>query len=223
MHVIVIGATGRTGAALTLELIQNPKIQRIDVLVRKALGIQHSKLNEHIVDFSQISAWDYSFIDKADIAFCTLGTTIKKAGSKERFFEIDYQYVLDFATLCKQKQVKCFSLVSSKGANSKSNFLYFRTKGELERSILALGFDKTVILRPGSLIRPKSQRLGEKVIVSVLKVFNTLNLFTKAKPVKVEQVAICLIQESMTLNKGLSIVENIQIHNNTIKQGCKGN
>lgn len=44
---------------------------------------------------------------------------------------------------------KVYVLISSTGANKASNIAYSRMKGEIEEDIKALGFDKTVILRPG--------------------------------------------------------------------------
>jgi len=40
-------------------------------------------------------------------------------------------------------------LISSQGANRTSNIPYSRMKGEIEDDVKALGFERTVILRPG--------------------------------------------------------------------------
>lgn len=44
---------------------------------------------------------------------------------------------------------KVYVLVSSTGANTASNIPYSRMKGEIEEEVKALGFERTVILRPG--------------------------------------------------------------------------
>lgn len=59
--------------------------------------------------------------------------------------------------------VKHFSLVSSKGANADSWFLYMKTKGESELSCKNLDFDRLSIFRPGMLQRGDESRLVERV------------------------------------------------------------
>jgi uncharacterized protein YbjT (DUF2867 family) len=44
---------------------------------------------------------------------------------------------------------KVYVLISSSGADVKSNFAYTRMKGEIEEGVKSLGFERTVILRPG--------------------------------------------------------------------------
>ncbi|MHC5202012.1 NAD(P)H-binding protein [Myroides sp. LJL119] len=211
MNAIVIGASGAVGKEITKELIKNPNIKQIDVFVRSKMDLQNDKLRVHVVDFAEILSWGPSMIPNCDIAFCALGTTIKQAGSRAKFKEIDYTYVVNFATICKAKGVNCFALVSSKGINSNSPFFYFQIKAAVEKAILDLDFNKTVLIRPGSLIRPKSDRISERVVVAIMGMVNKLGLFLKAKPVGVDLVAKALVNEAIGLNLGISIIENDQI------------
>lgn len=52
----------------------------------------------------------------------------------------------------KEVGTKAYVLVSSAGANPKSISGYAKMKGELEDVVLALGFEKTVIQRPGLIV-----------------------------------------------------------------------
>ncbi len=45
--------------------------------------------------------------------------------------KVDFDYVVKFARLAKEQNIDNFHLVSSAGANSKSWFLYMKTKGEV--------------------------------------------------------------------------------------------
>jgi len=47
---------------------------------------------------------------------------------------VDYGYATTFARLCKENGVKHIHSVSSTGANSKSWFLYLKTKGEVSKN-----------------------------------------------------------------------------------------
>lgn len=51
--------------------------------------------------------------------------------------------------------MKVYVLISSAGANKDAYFPYTKMKGELEAAVAQLGFEKTVILRPGLLIGPR--------------------------------------------------------------------
>ena len=69
------------------------------------------------------------------MAFCSLGTTIKKAGSKEQFYKVDVLYPEDIAKRCHKSGAKVFSLVSSTGANKRSFLNYPKCKGIVEEKL----------------------------------------------------------------------------------------
>ena len=67
-------------------------------------------------------------------------------------------------------------LVSASGANAASRLFYQRMKGELEQALIALNFPHLIIFRPPLLIRPNSDRLGEKVAKRILYGLNRIGL-----------------------------------------------
>lgn len=192
MIAIVIGATGATGKFLVQELINDSNYHEIVILVRRKTNISHSKVNEIIVDFDQLEKYSEYII--GDVAFSCLGTTLKDAGSKEKQRIIDYDYQLKFAEIASQNQVNSFVLVSSMNADSNSNFFYPKIKGELEVAIKKLNFEQLIIFQPGFLLRPNSDRSGEVLGVKVIGFFNSIGLFKKYKPLKVEDLAKSLIR-----------------------------
>jgi len=94
----------------------------------------------------------------ADVAVCALGTTRARAGSAAAFRAVDHDAVLAFARAAKAAGVRHFILVSSVGANPKARFLYPRTKGEVERALAGMGFQRLDILQPGLLIGARAER-----------------------------------------------------------------
>ena len=62
-------------------------------------------------------------------AFCCLGTTRAKSGA-DGFVRVDKDYVFESAKILKEAGCPHFSLVTSKGSNAKSSFLYLKTKGK---------------------------------------------------------------------------------------------
>ena len=64
----------------------------------------------------------------ADVAFCCLGTTRGKAG-KDGFVKVDFDYVVNSAKIIKESGgCNQFHLLTSKGSDPSSYFLYPATK-----------------------------------------------------------------------------------------------
>lgn len=191
MKAIVLGATGAVGLDLVEMLLKDDTFSEVEVFVRRAMPIENGKLITRIVDFKKPSEWQDMV--KGDVVFSCMGTTLKAAGSKERQYEIDYTYQLEFAQAAHSNGVAAYILVSSAMANANSKLFYTRMKGELEEAIHQLHFQKEVIMRPPSLIRKNTTKTDEKVTVAVLKVLNTLGLFKKQRPMPTEVVAKAMI------------------------------
>jgi uncharacterized protein YbjT (DUF2867 family) len=86
---------------------------------------------------------------RPDAAICAIGTTIKKAESKESFRSVDHDLPLSFARLLAHEAgTQKFALVSAIGASVGSSFFYARVKRELERDVREIGFRSLTILRP---------------------------------------------------------------------------
>ena len=93
----------------------------------------------------------------ADHAICTLGTTIKAAGSRAAFKAVDKTAVLAFAEASRQAGVSHFLIVTAVGADPKSSVFYSRVKGEAEAGLAAMGFRRLDILRPGLLLGERTE------------------------------------------------------------------
>ena len=131
-----------------------------------------------------------------DELYCCLGTTIKKAGSKENFRKVDYDMPLQMAKAAFKNGIKSYLLVSSVGANAESSNFYLRTKGEVEHAVKEVGFEKLIILQPSFLLGKRNEfRLGEKIGKIIFRFFE-LFLFGKLKKyqaVQAENVAKTMI------------------------------
>lgn len=204
MKAIVIGATGATGEALVNTLLCDERYSQVTVLVRRNHFKPHAKLLERVVNFEKPNAYDAPY--PADVAFSCLGTTLRAAGSKAAQWKVDVDYQLEFARHMKQKGVPCFVLLSALNADAHSSFFYSKMKGSLEDAVKALAFDKLAILRPGSLIRPMSDRLGEKIGVNVLAFLNRLGMFRAYKPLHTNTVADAMKESAFTIPKGTTVL-----------------
>ena len=201
---LVIGGTGLVGKALVMDLLDDPHIERVGVFVRRSMNMQHPKLDEHLIDFDHPESW--SDLVRGDVLFSALGTTLKKAGSKQKQYTIDYTYQYSFARAAAQQGVAQYILVSSSGANEKSMIFYSRMKGELERDIKKLPFSSTVILQPSLLIGPREEeRAGEKAGYKVLKFLNAAGLFKKYRPIEGYQVAPAMKLAALDPRPGIRV------------------
>ncbi len=193
MHVVIIGATGLIGSALTQRMLSKSEVKQVTVIVRKK-KIQTSKKMHQIVlsEFSVHSIEQLSV--KADAYCCSLGTTIKKAKTKENFKEIDLDYVLAFARLAQREKAKVFFVVSSLGASKKSCFFYSRVKGQMEEALQTLSLNSLYILRPSILIgKRQEKRFSEYIAINIYR------FLKKGLPKRVLQVLGSEVQDIIDL------------------------
>lgn len=205
MKALVIGATGATGKELVNLLFESSDYSEVSIFVRRSTGKSHSKLTEHVVDFSEVNS--FRELITGDVLFSCIGTTLKDAGSKEKQWKIDYDIPAEFASAAKQNNVNSLVLVSSYGASAKSNVYYSMMKGKLEDYLQELHFPQYIIFRPGPLIRENTDRLGEKISVKVIKFFNALGLFKNLKPITTAYLAQKLVKAPKALPSGNTTLE----------------
>jgi len=187
----VIGATGLVGKQLLKQLLENDNFEKVRIFVRRDAGISHPKLEQQVVDFSNEETWVKNLT--GDVLFSALGTTLKQAGSKEKQYEVDYTFNLRFAQKAKTNGIENYVLVSSVGANPKSNIFYPRIKGKLDEAVTKLGFKNLAVLRPSSLTGDREEtRWMEKMSIPIVR-FVTRFILRKYRPISGETVAQAMI------------------------------
>ena len=203
---LVAGASGLVGSALVKILLESSQYDQVHILVREQLNWVHPKLVQHVIDFEQLA--DLNFDTKTDDAFCTLGTTISKAGSKSSFFRVDHDYVISFAQKAHTLGAAGFFVVSSMGANPTSAIFYNSVKGKMEQDLKKIGFSRLGIFRPSLLLGPRMEkRAGEKFAGWVMKTLSFL-IPPRFKAIHVDQVAKKMIETALQDGKGILILES---------------
>jgi len=206
MKVVVIGGSGATGRELILQLLEDKRVELVTVLVRRSFFSKDPKLVEVVVDFDKLEEYRQYII--GDVAFSTLGTTLKAAGSKEAQWVVDYDYQLKYAALCKLNLINTFVLLSSAQADAKSRFYYTKMKGLLEEAVKALNFPKLIIVRPGPIDRPNTDRTAEKVAIKVLGFFNKYGLFKSYRPISTMLLAKVIMNSAFEDKEGILDIYN---------------
>ncbi len=201
---ILFGGSGLVGGFCLDLLLESPIYTKVISFGRKRLNKEHEKLEQLVIDFDELSKKEN--LIKGNDLFCALGTTIKKAGSQDAFRKVDYEYPAKIAKIAAKNGVSQFILVSSAGADSKSNVFYSKVKGELEDAIRALPFWGIHILRPSLLLGDrKESRPLERIGIIFSKGIGFLmgDLLGKYQPVKAEDVAKAMVIEAQSLEGGV--------------------
>lgn len=158
---VVAGATGLVGRELVNILLDSPRYRQVIALSRRPMEREHSKFVNVISDFKDLDSVLEPF--RIDDVFCCLGTTIAKAGSKEKFIEVDLTYPLSLARATLSLGAKQYLLVSALGAGKSSPIFYNRVKGQVEEAISAEPFSAVHIFRPSLLLGDREEkRPGEQ-------------------------------------------------------------
>lgn len=184
---VLIGATGLVGSALLRLLLEDERIGAVVALGRRATGVAHEKLAEHVVDFDAPASFGGRV--SGDVLFSALGTTLRAAGGAAAQYRVDHGYQLQVAEAARRNGVTTCVLVSASGASPRSRVFYSRMKGELERDVEALGFQRTRILRPGLLDGERREdRPAERWALRIARPIARV-LPASVRPVRVELVA----------------------------------
>ncbi|RKS92252.1 uncharacterized protein YbjT (DUF2867 family) [Flavobacterium limicola] len=206
---LIIGSTGLIGSELLNLLLDSNDYLKVITFVKRDTGIKHRKLTQHIIDFDKPET--YKDLVVGDDFFCTIGTTIKKAGSKEAFRKVDFEYPRQFSAFALQNKVKQFLIISSLSADAKSGNFYLKTKGEIQDFLKDCNFESVAVLQPSLLLGNRTEfRLGEKVGAFFMKTLSFLFLgnLKKYKPIEAKTVAKALLKIAQINNKGFKIYES---------------
>mgnify|MGYP000867234775 FL=1 len=138
----VFGSTGLIGNQLLQLLSDNKNYIKVLAYMRKPASNLPVKVSA--VELTN----DFALPADVDDVYVCIGTTMKKAGSKEAFLKVDFELVQTIALRAKAVGAKRLLVVSSIGANAESSNFYLRTKGQMEEAVKQYGFALCGIVRP---------------------------------------------------------------------------
>lgn len=211
LSALIFGGTGLTGRFLTELLIADARYDRITLFVRKEIPTYHGKVVQ--VLFNPGEPDKIAEMIEGDQVFCCVGTTIKKAGSKDAFFKTDHDLIRNIAAIAHRNKISTFTVISSIGADANSGNFYLRTKGMMEKSLKETGFPNLIILRPSMLLglrresRP-AEEIGKRISKALGFLF--VGRLSKYRPIHAETVARAMIIAASEI-PGISIIESDRI------------
>lgn len=213
MKVMLLGATGLTGGKVLEELLARDEVLSVVAPVRRHLPLNHAKLEQHEIDFDRMD--EYSELFAVDAIICCLGTTIKKAGSREQFRKVDFGYPLKAAELGRANGAKTFALMSAIAASPSSTVFYNRVKGELEDAVKALGYPCLAIYQPSLLLGDRAeQRTAEALGMKAMPLINRalIGPLEKFRGIEAATVASAMVNEVCSLSRDTSDASVVRVH-----------
>jgi len=203
---LIAGASGLIGQDLLDRLVTTDRYDKVVALSRRDIAFRHLKFSNIITNFSEPAKVLQGL--KPDDVYCCLGTTMAIAGSKEKFYEVDFQYPLALAKATLASGAKQYLLVSALGANKSSAIYYNRVKGEVEEGILSFGFMTVHIFRPSLLLgERKEKRPGEGAAKVLYKIFG-FAIPEKYKAIPASKVATAMLASAAKDEPGVFIHES---------------
>jgi uncharacterized protein YbjT (DUF2867 family) len=205
---LLAGATGLVGNALLPLLLASERYAKVIVVGRRPVATEHPKLTQVVTELSKLEDERLRLI--ADDVYCCLGTTMRQAGSKEAFYEVDFLYVVKLAAITAANFAAQFLVVSALGADAESRFYYNKVKGEMEAAVQQTPFRAIHIFRPSLLLGQRTApRLGERIGGWLLALARPLlrGRWHKYRPAAAATVARAMLQAADEDGGGIRIHE----------------
>ena len=209
---LIAGSTGLIGNELVKLLLKEDYYSKVKVAGRNNPGIEHPKLESIIINFDLLP--DHREQLLANDVFCCLGTTMKRAKSREAFYKVDYTFPFELAKVALLFSAEQFLLVTAMGANINSRIYYNSVKGRLEESISEMEFESIHIFRPSLLLGKRQElRLGESIGKIVARLIDPIMVgpLNKYRAVKASTVANAMFSMAKAGEKGVHYYENDKI------------
>jgi uncharacterized protein YbjT (DUF2867 family) len=213
MKAVVAGGTGLIGSHLLELLSADAAYTNVVALARRPVKDLGSKVRWVVTNFDDEKELLKS-VRGADVVFCCLGTTIKKAKTKEAFRKVDFDYVINLANAALAAGCKKFLVVSAIGSDPNSKVFYSRVKGEMENALKTIGFEQLSIFQPSMLTGARSEfRFGERIGIGIAKLIAPLMLggLRKYRPIQARNVARSMVTVAKRDMKGISVLSYSEI------------
>lgn len=147
------------GSHILSTLLSYSAVGSVHAFSRKDLS---PKPKLHVIQDADSAKWPTKYPADCPIFFSALGTTARIAGSFANQRKIDFDLNVELAKAAREAGAKVYVLISTSGASPASMVPYSKMKGELDEAVKEIGFEHTIILKPGLLVGTREDsRPGE--------------------------------------------------------------
>jgi len=211
---IIFGSSGFVGSHLLSELLNCSDYGQVTAVARKSLNISHPKLKTVLADYNSLGVLKSEI--NADEVFITLGTTKANSPVEADYYQVDHDYPVLAARIAKEIGAKSVFLLTAVGANPNSKFFYVRTKGETERDVIALNFERTHIFRPSMILGNRKEKRSqlEAALIGFWSALNPLLMWKadKYKGITAEDIAKAMLNSAKNQTEKLKIYHWREMH-----------
>lgn len=160
MKLLLLGASGLVGGEALKLALSDDRFSEVIAPTRKPLAPRDRLLNPVASRLEELTSVLTAY--KPDAVICALGTTQKKAGSKEAFRYVDHKLPIAFGKAAHTAGVETYAIVTAMGASEDATSFYYRTKGAVEKAVKEIGFRSLTICRPSLISGERNEaRLAE--------------------------------------------------------------
>ena len=208
LRLLLVGATGAVGREVLAQALADSRVGELVALTRRPLP-PAAKLSNVVVDFDNLpqgaSWW------AVDAVVCSLGTTLRVAGSQAAFAAVVRDLPLRIAQLARAAGATRFALTSSLGADPGAANFYLRTKGEAEDAIRQLDFPGYTVVRPSLIDADRREsRFGEGLALACARALRPL-IPERWRAVPVAAIARALLDGALAPSPTRRVVESAEL------------
>ena len=218
--VLLAGASGVVGSAVLAQLLADSSVGQVIAVLRRPLpnlsaNARNPKLVQRICPNLLAMPANLCADRRVDACYIALGSTIKAAGSRAAFRQVDVDAVLAVAGVAQAAGCRHLAVVSALESHAKSPVFYSRVKGEMEQGLIAMDFARLVIARP-SIIDGDRAALGqaprgaEDLALRCMKALGRLIPRTFA-PITGQTIAAAMVQTLNTPGAAVEILRSGQM------------
>ena len=160
-RLVIVGATGMVGGYALRYALDRPEVGCVTAIGRRKISLSHPKLTQvQHPDFADCSALLETLSDQDAAIYCLGAYTGAVSDAELRRTTVDY--TVEFARILHGSSPDAtFSFLSGNGADrtERSRIAFARYKGEAENALIAAGFPRVYIFRPGYIypVEPRKE------------------------------------------------------------------
>ena len=211
---VLLGGTGLIGSHLLALLAARSEYTQVTVITRRSMPMPSDRCRNVVIPLTELDQARDAFAG-ADV-FCCLGTTIKQAGSRDAFRQVDFDFVVEAARLTASEGGKRFICVSAVNADAGALAFYARVKGEMEQTVQQSDIPVIAFMQPSLLQGERADfRLGEEVGQRVLALVRPLTAWSKAAWLPIDASTVAHAMVSVAMNDSLEGVHRYRYRDMT--------
>lgn len=186
---VLFGATGLIGSLVLRRLLALDDYESITLIGRSHPEVTDPRVEALTCSLDKLA--DIRLPHSVDDVFCCLGTTLKRAGSREAFYRVDHDFCVAAAAFAKKYTAEHFLMVSAVNADLKGISFYSQVKGQAEADVQAEGVRRVTFMQPSLLEGERDEiRFGEEIGQTLMSLIKPFVSWTQAQWLSISAASV---------------------------------